>query len=145
MNARGNRDKPARPLLLYFAGWTGQAGSTPTIRRRPRRSREVGGTPTRSRHCKRGAPSQRPWTRVRRAVTGPGVWEDREWRADPRVRKPGHRERPFRGAPDAGRSTDMAHPPSTAGLPIARACVEPGTENTLRLPGHATRARPVAP
>jgi len=40
----------------------------------------------------------------------------------------------------------MAHPPSTAGLPVARARVKPNPESTFyRTLGHATGARPVAP
>src|SRR5438874_2732356 len=55
---------------------------------RPRRPREVGATPTRSRHCKRGAARQTD-------VTGRShAWEDSTCRADPRVRKPGCRGRP---------------------------------------------------
>ena len=62
-----------------------------TIRRSPRRPREVGVKPTRSRHCKRGAFLHScHW-----AVTGLGRPQKR---CDPRVRKPGHRGRPVFGA-----------------------------------------------
>src|SRR5262249_37193997 len=62
-----------------------------TIRRSPRRPREVGAKPTRSRHCKRGAFLHRcHW-----AASGLGRPQER---VDPRVRKPGPSGASFRRA-----------------------------------------------
>ena len=103
-------------------------------RRSPRRPREVGAKPTRSRHCKRLAALGPVLPgRTERRVHGP---LDHHWASGlgrrakerdsaPQVRKPGPRGRPFFGARDAGRTPSAdarARPPPirSATLDLAR-------------------------
>src|SRR5262249_42622700 len=97
-------DLSPRPRCYTRAGTTFEGS--------PRRSREVGAKPTRSRHCKRGAAPFRvrsgPEPRLGRGpFAGPRhwvtTWEDAGRGADPRVRKPGRGALSF-GARDTGRS-----------------------------------------
>ena len=78
--------------------------AAPPNQRTPRRPREVGEKPTRSRHCKRGVRSQGPSGPSLRPPAWP--WEDRERHVDPRVRKPDRPGASLFGAQDAGRSLD---------------------------------------